>query len=103
MSSKYSNFFKQKCVLSVMKSQKSLEALAKEFNINTKTLYGWMSNFKKANNIKSRYLSDVRKEFSGVTITQKTIHELENENKTLKQERDVLMKTTAYLLNDLSK
>jgi len=103
MPAKYSNSFKHECVLSVMNSDKPLNILAEEFQVNPKTLYSWISHFKKTKKLTSRMLSNTRKEFSRESSSLKMIYKLQNENETLKQERDVLMKATAYFLKDLSK
>ena len=51
MSDKYSNTFKYECVQSIMNSTKPLNELTKQFDVNVKTLYGWVSHFKKENNL----------------------------------------------------
>ena len=73
--SKYTKEFKDSTIQLVMNSDKSAMKIAKDLDINDKTLYSWLREYKKANNI---HIDDRR-------TTQKTSSKetLEEENKRL--------------------
>ncbi|RYA23639.1 hypothetical protein CRU96_06910 [Malaciobacter halophilus] len=83
----------------VINSDKSAIQIAKDLDINDKTLYSWLREYKKANNIHT----DNRRTIQN-TSTKET---LEEENKRLrkklaviKQERVILKKATAYFAKE---
>ena len=97
--SKYTKEFRDSTIQLVMNSDKSAMQIAQDLDVNDKTLYSWLREYKKANNI---HTDDRR-------TTQKTSSKetLEEENKWLrkelavvKQEREILKKATAYFAKE---
>jgi transposase len=98
--SKYTREFRDSSVQLVLNSNESTAKIAKDLDINEKTLYNWVREYKKANNIPI----PSRGEFRNVNKIKETAAEenkrLRAENKLLKQERDILKKATAYFAKE---
>ena len=98
--SKYTREFRDSSVQLVMNSEESTAKIAKDLDVNEKTLYNWVREYKKANNIAIQ----PRGSFSVGSNIKETAEEenkrLRAENKLLKQERDILKKATAYFAKD---
>jgi len=97
--SKYTKEFKDSTIQLVINSDKSAMQIAKDLDINDKTLYSWLREYKKVNNIDTDDRRTIQK-----TSTKET---LEEENKRLrkelaivKQEREILKKATAYFAKE---
>ena len=94
--SKYTREFRDSSVQLVINSNESTAKIAKDLDVNEKTLYNWVREYKKANNIPI----EARNGFSSKNSIKETAEEenkrLRAENKLLKQERDILKKATAY-------
>ena len=93
--SKYTREFRDSSVQLVLNSQESTAKIAKDLDVNEKTLYNWVREYKKANNIPIT----PRGGFANNSNLKETAEEenkrLRAENKLLKQERDILKKATA--------
>ncbi len=93
--SKYTREFRDSNVQLVMNSDESTAIIAKDLDVNEKTLYNWVRVYKKANNIPIA----ARGGFVNSSNLKETAEEenkrLRAENKLLKQERDILKKATA--------
>ena len=88
----------------MIKSKESTAKIAKDLDVNAKTLYNWVREYKKVNNIpvlqrgyaaaksKSRNITETAKEEAKI---------LRVKNKLLKQERDILKKATAYFAKEV--
>ncbi len=87
--SKYTKEFRDFSVQLVMNSNETTAKIAKDLDINVKTLYNWVREYKKANNIAIQ----PRGSFSVSGSVKETAEEenkrLRAENKLLKQERDI--------------
>ena len=98
--SKYTREFRDSSVQLVLNSNESTAKIAKDLDVNEKTLYNWVREYKKANNIPI----PPRGEFRNVNKIKETAEEenkrLRAENKLLKQERDILKKATAYFAKE---
>jgi transposase len=97
--SKYTREFRDSTVQLVMNSEKSILQIAKDLDVNSKTLYNWIREYKKANNIpinsrKNTVENTAKKSF------EEEAKRLRKENKLLKQERDILKKATAYFAKE---
>ena len=94
----YPKEFRDSTVQLVLNSKKSVLKVAEELNINPKTIYNWIREYKKLNNINGDYRDGSNN--SKKSITKETLEEenrrLRAENRELKQERDILKKATAY-------
>lgn len=101
--SKYTKEFRDTTIQLVLNSNKPAIQIAKDLDVNEKTLYNWLRVHKQENNIETESTSPVT-----VTLknTVKETLEAENkrlraENKILKQERDILKKATAYFAKEV--
>ena len=74
----------------VLNSNESTAKIAKDLDVNEKTLYNWVREYKKANDIRI----PPRGGFRNINKIKETAEEenkrLRAENKLLKQERDIL-------------
>jgi transposase len=94
--SKYTQEFRDSTIQLVMQGEKSVLQIGRDLDVNPKTIYNWVREYKIKNAIRidSRGKSDIT---STVKETpQEELKRLRAENKLLKQERDILKKATAY-------
>jgi len=97
--SKYTREFRDSTVQLVMNSDKSVLQIGKDLDVNPKTIYNWVREYKKANNI----AIDSHTTNSANTIKETIEDELKRlraETKLLKQERDILKKAAAYFAKE---
>ena len=94
--SKYSKEFKDSTVQLILNDGESVVKVAEDLGLNSKTLYHWVTLYKKAHNLPTRDIN--------LSSSKESEHEelkrLRRENKTLKQERDILKKATAYFAKE---
>ncbi len=94
--SKFSKEFRDSTVQLVLDNNESVAKVAEDLDINPKTLYNWISMYKKEHNIPTPT--------RGSSSSSETLNEenkrLRKENKLLKQERDILKKATAYFAKE---
>lgn len=97
--SQYTKEFRDSTVQLAVNTEQSVLKIAADLNINSKTLYNWIREHKKANNIKI----DSRRNEQALT-SKETIEDenrrLRAENKLLKQEREILKKAAAYFAKE---
>ena len=97
--SQYTKEFRDSSIQLAVNSEKSTAKIAKDLNINEKTLYNWVREYKRAKNV----ARPVR--ISAVTTVKESFEDeakrLRAENKLLKQERDILKKATAYFAKEV--
>jgi len=95
--SKYTKEFKDSTVQLALNSDEAVSKIAADLDIHVKTLYNWISSYKKEHNIPMRGTST-----SSLTETiDEENKRLRKENKLLKQERDILKKATAYFAKEV--
>ena len=94
--SKYSQEFKDSTVQLIINNNESVVKIAQDLDLNPKTLYHWVTTYKKAHNIPMRGMNTSS---SSETIDEEN-KRLRRENKLLKQERDILKKATAYFAKE---
>ena len=97
--SKYTREFRDSSVQLVLNSQESTTKIAKDLDVNEKTLYNWVREYKKANNIPTLSKANIHKNITKETVGEEN-RRLRAENKLLKQERDILKKATAYFAKE---
>lgn len=94
----YPKEYRESAVQLVINSEKSALKVAEELGVNPKTLYNWIRDYKKSNNINGNYRANSNS--SKKSASKETLEEenrrLRAENRELKQERDILKKATAY-------
>jgi len=95
--SKYSKEFKDSTVQLIINNNESVPKVAEDLDIHPKTLYAWVSSYKKAHNIPLRSINSTS---SSETLDEEN-KRLRRENKLLKQERDILKKATAYFAKEV--
>jgi transposase len=101
--SQYTKEFRDTTIQLVLNSNKPAIQIAKDLDVNEKTLYNWLRIHKHENNIKTESKSPM------VVTSKNTVKEtleaenkrLRAENKILKQERDILKKATAYFAKEV--
>jgi transposase len=95
--SKYSKEFKDSTVQLILNDGESVVKVAEDLGLNSKTLYHWVTTYKKAHNMPTRD--------TNISTSKETLDEenkrLRHENKILKQERDILKKATAYFAKEI--
>lgn len=93
---KYSKEFKESTVQLVINENQKVSQISKDLDIHPKTLYAWVTAYKKEHNIPLKEVNS--------TVNQESESEelkrLRRENKILKQERDILKKATAYFAKE---
>ena len=94
--SKFSKEFRDSTVQLVLNNNESVPKVAEDLDINPKTLYNWISSYKKEHQIPSR---SIKASSSSETLDEEN-KRLRKENKLLKQERDILKKATAYFAKE---
>lgn len=95
--SKYTQEFRDSTIQLVMNSNQSVLQIGKDLDVNPKTIYNWVRSYKIANNIPIDPIGT-----STVGIVKNSVKETQNdilkrlraENKLLKQERDILKKSS---------
>jgi transposase len=93
--SKYSKEFKDSTVQLILNDGESVVKVADDLGLNSKTLYHWVTSYKKAHNIPTRDVNASSKESDNEELKR-----LRRENKILKQERDILKKAAAYFAKE---
>lgn len=88
----YQPQFKQTAIELAMSSSKPMSETAKELGVHPKTLMGWVSNYKKLNNLAPSTIKSINPE----AILNDELKRLRKENARLKMECDILKKATAY-------
>ena len=97
--SKYTKEFKDSTIQLVMKREQSVLKIGTDLGVNPKTIYNWVREYKKANNIPTLTKADIHKNITKETVEEEN-RRLRAENKLLKQERDILKKATAYFAKE---
>jgi len=85
----YPKEFKESIIQMALQGNTSIVQVAKEYEVHEKTLYGWISEYKRG----AVALGD---KDGSVEEMQTQIKQLKKENAQLKMERDILKKATAY-------
>ncbi|WP_416385435.1 transposase [Sulfurimonas sp.] len=78
--------YKDSTVQLIINNNESVVKVAEDLNLNPKTLYLWVTTYKKAHNIPTRSLNIL----SSTETLDEENKRLRRENKLLKQERDIL-------------
>ena len=94
--SKYSKEFKDSTVQLILNEKQKVVDVAEDLGLNPKTLYHWVTVYKKEHNIS---VSHSRSANKNETLDEEN-KRLRRENKILKQERDILKKATAYFAKE---
>ena len=91
--------FKDSAVQLALNSDESVRKIAQDLDINSKTLYNWIGEYKRADNIQIDSRRSSQKSISKESLDEEN-QRLRRENKLLRQERDILKKATAYFAKE---
>lgn len=94
---KYSKEFKDSTAELIINNNESVVKIANDLDIHPKTLYAWVTAYKKEHNIPIR---NIRTNTEINESEAEELKRLRRENKILKQERDILKKATAYFAKE---
>jgi len=97
--SKHTREFRDSAIQLVLNSDKEIKDLAEDLGVNPKTLYNWVYNYKRENNLQIYHRSHGMKSTTKESIDEEN-RRLRKEVKLLKQERDILKKATAYFAKE---
>jgi transposase len=97
--SKYSKEFKDSTIQLVMNSNKSAYQIAQDLDINDKTLYSWLREYKRVHNIQTDDRRTTQKASSKETLEEEN-KRLRKELAIVKQEREILKKAAAYFAKE---
>lgn len=97
--SKCTKEFKDSTVQLALNGDKPAVQIAKELDINSKTLYNWIREYKKKNNIKIDKRRTIQRSNTKETIDEEN-RRLRTENKRLSQEVQILKKAAAYFAKE---
>jgi len=102
--SKYTKEFRDTTIQLVLNGNKPAAQIAKDLDVNEKTLYNWLRVYKQNNNIP---IHSVGKSSTAIASKNTTKETLEAENKRLRaelkivtMEREILKKATAYFAKE---
>lgn len=96
--SKHTREFRDSAIQLVLNSNEEIKVIAEDLGVNPKTLYNWVYNYKKDNNLTSYQRSNTK--ISSKESSEEELRRLRKENRLLKQERDILKKATAYFAKE---
>ncbi len=100
--SKYTQEFRDSTIQLVLSGEKSVLQIGKDLDVNPKTIYNWVRQYKQKNNIPIDPPGTSKKRTTTVKETvEDELRRLRRENKILKQERDILKKATAYFAKEV--
>ena len=94
--SKYSKEFKDSTVQLILNNKESVVKVAQDLDLNEKTLFHWVTTYKKAHNIPTKS----QKSSSSIEPLELEVKRLRRELKIAKEERDILKKATAYFAKE---
>jgi len=97
--SRHTREFRDSAIQLVLNSDKEIKNLAEDLGVNPKTLYNWVYNYKRENNIQTYHRSNSSKSSNKESLDEEN-RRLRQEVKLLKQERDILKKATAYFAKE---
>ena len=95
---KYTQEFKDSAIQLVLNSEDSVRKIAKDLEIHEKTLYGWLSDYRKKHNLKILHPSS--KKSSSIESIEEELKRLRKENALLKKEKEILKKAAAYFAKE---
>ena len=102
--SQYTKEFRDSSVQLVINSDESTAKIAKDLGMNEKTLYNWVREHKRVNNMPVITQGSSSRTKTGNSVKETVEDEakrLRAENKLLKQERDILKKAAAYFAKEV--
>ena len=95
---KHTREFKESAIQLVLNSNEEIKTIAQDLGMNAKTLYNWVYNYKRDNNLQTYNRANSKASIK--ESTEEELRRLRKENRILKQERDILKKATAYFARE---
>jgi len=95
---KYTQEFKDSAIQLALTSGESIRKIAKDLEIHEKTLYGWLSNYRKKHNLE--ILHPTSKKSGSIESIEEELKKLRKENALLKKEKEILKKAAAYFAKE---
>ena len=95
---KYTQEFKDSAIQLALTSGESIRKIAKDLEIHEKTLYGWLSNYRKKHNLE--ILRPTSKKSGSIESIEEELKKLRKENALLKKEKEILKKAAAYFAKE---
>jgi len=95
---KHTREFKESTIQLVLNSNEEIKTIAQDLGMNAKTLYNWVYNYKRDNNLQTYNRANSKTSIK--ESTEEELRRLRKENRILKQERDILKKATAYFAKE---
>lgn len=96
---KHTREFKESAIQLVLNSNEEIKTIAQDLGMNHKTLYNWVYNYKRENNLQT-YNRTSSSKSTLKESAEEELRRLRKENRLLKQERDILKKATAYFAKE---
>ncbi len=95
---KHTREFKESAIQLVLNSNEEIKTIAQDLGMNPKTLYNWVYNYKRDNNLQTYNRTSSKSKVK--ESTEEELRRLRRDNRILKQERDILKKATAYFAKE---
>jgi len=96
---KHTREFRESAIQLVLNSKEEIKTIAQDLGMNAKTLYNWVYNYKRDNNLQTYSRISGNKSTTKESLDEEN-RRLRRENRLLKQERDILKKATAYFAKE---
>jgi transposase len=96
---RYTQEFKDSAIQLALNSEKSALQIAKDLGMSDKTLYAWLKEYRKKNNLQTN-ISAHNKSGSSKESLEEENRRLRKELAKVKQEREILKKATAYFAKE---
>jgi len=96
---KHTREFRESAIQLVLNSKEEIKTIAQDLGMNAKTLYNWVYNYKRDNNLQTYSRTSGNKSTTKESLDEEN-RRLRRENRLLKQERDILKKATAYFAKE---
>lgn len=95
---KYPKEFKDSAIQLALNSEKSVIKISEELGVHEKTLYGWLSKYRRANNL-GNTVSDSKKSQDKESLGEEN-RRLRKELASVKKDREILKKAAAYFAKE---
>ena len=96
---RYTQEFKDSAIQLALNSEKSAMSIAKDLGMSDKTLYVWLSDYRKKNFLLPKTHTPSAKSSSKESLEEEN-RRLRKELALVKQEREILKKATAYFAKE---
>jgi len=95
---KYTQEFKESAIQLALNSEESVRKIAKDLEINEKTLYSWLRDYRIKHNLEVS--QPKAKKATSIESIEEENRRLRRENALLKKEKEILKKAAAYFAKE---